>query len=76
MKKRWSRIGMTSDVSDEEYKKIKKLTNSKIDSEFAEGQRLISKLFRERGRMNGNSYMPDNSCCESNPNDWEFEFDI
>lgn len=76
MKKIWARIGMTAEVSDEEYEIITKLTNSKLDNEFAEGQHLISKLFRERGHMDGNSYLPDSSCCESNPNAWEFEFDV
>ncbi len=76
MKKIWARIGMTAEVSDEEYERIKKLTNSKFDNEFIEGQRLMSKVFRERGRMDGNSYMPDKSCFEGNPNTWEFEFDV
>lgn len=76
MKKIFARIGMTAEISDEEYERIKKLTNSKLDNEFVECQRLMSKIFREKGHMDGNSYMPDNSCCEGNPNTWEFEFDV
>lgn len=76
MKKIWARIGMTAEVSDKEYRKIKELTNSRKDGDLAKGQLFISKLFREKGSPCGNSYMPDNSCCEENPNVYEFEFDI
>jgi hypothetical protein len=48
MKKIWARIGMTAEVSDEEYRKIKELTNSQKDGDLAKGQLFISKLLREK----------------------------
>ena len=72
MKRLWARIGMSVDVTDDEYDEIKNLMEDGFEYEAKE---MVSELFRIRGYCNGDSYMPGNYCdaAQDNPNENEFD---
>lgn len=66
MKKLWARVGMTFEVSDEDYKLI-------VIAIKNEDRKKVSKiLFNSNHCAEGDSYLPGD--CEDNPNEEEFEF--
>lgn len=67
-KKLWARIGFSLEVSVEEYEELK----IKMETNPSEAESLLYNLFKERGEMNGNSYLPAD--CDDNPNEDDFEF--
>ena len=73
MKRLWARIGMSVDVTDEEYDVIKTLMDGGLKDEVKE---ILSKLFRDRGYLDGDSYMPANYCDMATDNPNEDEFDL
>lgn len=54
MKKVWARIGMSVEVTDEEYKEIKK--NFGCEDELSDE---VVAMFISRGKPDGDSYIPD-----------------
>lgn len=75
MKTLWARVGMSIDITDAEHEKLIQLINNG-DDDMARA--IISKLFLNQGRINGDSYMPGNYCngCEDNPNKDEFDLEV
>ena len=71
MKRLWARIGMSVDISDEEYAKIKVL----LQEDEEKTRAILTQLFTNKGYLNGDSYMPGNYICgcEDNPNEDEFD---
>lgn len=72
MKRLWARIGMSVDITDEEYAEIKALLN---ENKRQEVNKILSQMFLNRAYRNGESYMPGNYCgaCDDNPNECDFE---
>ena len=50
----WARVGMSIYLTDDEYKRIRAL----MDSDPLRAQNLLVELFKTRGIMNGESYIP------------------
>lgn len=73
MKKLWARIGMSVDITDEEYEVIKTLMDGGIEEE---ARKILFQLFVDRGYINGDSYMPGNYCDMGTDNPNENEFDL
>lgn len=71
MKKLWARIGMSVDITDDEYYVIKTLLDGGLEDEVRE---ILLNLFKNKGYFNGDSYMPGNWCdaAKDNPNENEF----
>ena len=67
-KRLWARIGFSLDVTIEEYEEIK----SQMKNNPSKAETLLYNLFKERGKMDGNSYLPAD--CDDNPNEDDFEF--
>ena len=73
MKRLWARIGMSVDVTDEEYDVIKTL----MDSGLEDGAKtILAAMFHSRGYFDGDSYMPGNYCDMATDNPNENEFDL
>lgn len=72
MKRLWARIGMSVDITDDEYYVVKTLLDAGLDKE---ARSILLDLFLDRGYFNGDSYMPGNYCdiAQDNPNENEFD---
>ena len=73
MKRLWARIGMSVEITDEEYDAIKTWMDAGLEDKTRE---ILSGLFRNRGYFDGNSYMPGNYCDMATDNPNEDEFDL
>lgn len=67
-KRLWARIGFSLEVSAEEYEEIK----FQMKNNPSEAEGLLYNLFKKRGEMDGNSYLPAD--CDDNPNETDFDF--
>ena len=66
MKKIWARIGMSFEVSDNDYEELK-IAMANNDETV-----VNNLLFNSNHYVEGNSYLPAD--CDDNPNDDDFEF--
>ena len=73
MKRLWARIGMSVDVTDDEYYVIKTLMDGGLEDEV---RKILMPLFLNRGYFDGDSYMPGNYCDIGTDNPNEDEFDL
>jgi hypothetical protein len=71
MKRLWARIGMSVDVTDEEYTKIKTMME---DGRLSEAREILVDMFLNRAYLIGDSYMPCGYDCGcDNPNEYDFD---
>lgn len=75
MKELWGRIGMSVKVDDSTYERLKILMNSGEIEDNNEAAMLLRNLFRTKGEIDGNCYLPESGCCDCNPNNYEFDFE-
>lgn len=68
-KKLWARIGMSCEVSDTEYEKLKTLMKEKP----GDAASMLYELFIEKGERDGDSYLVAD--CDDNPNIYD-DFDF
>lgn len=61
-KKLWARVGMSCEVSEAEYEKLKTLMKEKP----RDAERMLNELFAKKGERDGESYLVLGS--EDNPN--------
>lgn len=58
MKRIWARVGMSLDISDEEYEELKKLRDENGDLTILECDSDLNLRFLERGYADGETYIP------------------
>ena len=67
-KRLWARISVVCEVTDEEYEQLEYM----MEVESNDAATMLNKLFRERGKEDGDNYLVGNY--EDNPNYDDFDF--